>query len=40
MYRPLSPLILTEGTIHIDNSNMTIEEEVELILSTIKGENI
>ncbi len=38
-FRDLSPLILTEGTIHIDNSDMTIEEEVELILSTIRGEN-
>lgn len=38
-HRTLSPLILTEGTIHIDNSEMTIEEEVELMLRTIKGEN-
>lgn len=36
--RELSPLILTEGTIHIDNSNMTIEEEVELMYNIIKGE--
>ena len=32
------PLILTKGTIHIDNSDMTIEEEVELMYKTIKGE--
>ena len=38
-FRELSPLILTEGTIHIDNSNMSIEEEVELMLRTIRGEN-
>ena len=38
VFRPLSPLILTEGTIHIDNSNMTIDEEVELIMKIIKGE--
>ena len=38
MFRPLSPLILTEGTIHIDNSDMTIEEEVEFMLKIIKGE--
>lgn len=37
--RELSPLILTEGTIHIDNSNMTIDEEVDLMYRTIKGEN-
>lgn len=37
-HRELSPLILTEGTIHIDNSNMTIEEEVELMYSIIKGD--
>ena len=37
-HRTLSPLILTEGTIHIDNSNMTIEEEVDLMLRTIRGE--
>lgn len=36
--RELSPLILTEGTIHIDNSYMTIEEEVDLMYRTIKGE--
>lgn len=36
--RDLSPLILTEGTIHIDNSNMTIDEEVELMYKIIKGE--
>ena len=36
--RSLSPLILTEGTIHIDNSNMTIDEEVDLMLRTIRGE--
>lgn len=35
--RELSPLILTEGTIHIDNSNMTVDEEVELIINIIKG---
>jgi cytidylate kinase len=37
--RPLSPLILTEGTIHIDNSDMTIDEEVDLMYRTIKGDN-
>lgn len=37
--RELSPLILTKGTIHIDNSDMTIDEEVELMYRTIKGEN-
>ncbi len=37
--RELSPLILTEGTIYIDNSNMTIDEEVDLMYRTIKGEN-
>lgn len=36
--RELSPLLLTEGTIHIDNSNMTIDEEVDLMYRTIKGE--
>lgn len=35
--RELSPLILTEGTIHIDNSQMTIDEEVELMINIIKG---
>lgn len=38
-FRDLSPLILTEGTIHIDNSDMTIEEEVNLMLRTIRGDN-
>lgn len=38
-HRELSPLILTEGTIHIDNSYMTIDEEVELMYNIIKGEN-
>lgn len=38
--RELSPLILTEGTIHIDNSNMTIDEEVNLMYRTIKGDNV
>ena len=37
MTRDLSPLILTEGTIHIDNTNMTIDEEVDLIYNIIKG---
>ena len=38
--RELSPLILTEGTLYIDNSNMTIDEEVELMYNIIKtGEN-
>ena len=36
--RELSPLILTEGTIYIDNSNMTIDEEVDLMLKIVKGE--
>ena len=35
-----SPLILTEGTIHIDNSYMTIDEEVELMYNIIKGDNV
>ncbi len=34
--RELSPLILTEGTIYIDNSDMTIDEEVDLLYRTIK----
>ena len=38
MQREHSPLILTEGVIHIDNSDMTIDEEVELMYRTIKGE--
>ena len=37
-HRELSPLILTEGTYHIDNSNMTIDEEVDLMYRTIMGE--
>lgn len=37
--RELAPLILREGTIHIDNSNMSIDEEVDLMYRTIKGEN-
>ena len=36
--RELSPLILTEGTIHIDNSEMTIDEEVDFMYKIIKGE--
>lgn len=36
--RETCPLILTEGTIHIDNSNMTIDQEVELMYGIIKGE--
>lgn len=36
--RELCPLILTEGTIHIDNSYMTIDEEVELMYSIVKGD--
>lgn len=36
--REMSPLILTPGTIHIDNSNMSVEEEVKLIMAIIKGE--
>lgn len=36
--REMSPLILTEGTIHIDNSEMTIDEEVDLMYGIIKGE--
>lgn len=36
--RELSPLILTEGTIHIDNSYMTIDEEVDLMYGTIMGD--
>ena len=39
MQREHSPLILTKGTIHIDNSNMTIDEEVDLMYRTIKGES-
>ena len=38
MFRDVSPLILTEGKIHIDNSNMTIDEEVEFMYEIIKGE--
>ena len=38
MEREVSPLLLVEGVIHIDNSYMTIEEEVELIIKIIKGE--
>lgn len=38
--RELSPLILTEGTIHIDNSYMTIDEEVDLMYRTIRGDKI
>jgi len=38
MYRPICPLILTKGTIHIDNSFMTIDEEVDLMIKIIKGE--
>lgn len=38
MQREHSPLILTEGTIYIDNSDMTIDEEVDLMYRTIKGE--
>jgi len=37
--REHSPLLLTEGTIYIDNSDMTIEEEVELMYRTIMGES-
>lgn len=33
--RELSPLILTEGTLYIDNSNMTIDEEVNLMYNII-----
>ena len=36
--RELSPLILTEGTIYIDNTNMTINDEVDLMFNIIKGE--
>lgn len=36
--REVSPLILTEGTMYIDNSNMTIAEEVDLLYKIIKGE--
>ena len=38
MFRDVCPLILTEGTIHIDNSNMTIDEEVEFMYKIIKEE--
>ena len=38
--RELSPLILTEGTIYIDNSEMSLDEEVELMYKIItSGEN-
>jgi len=37
-HRELSPLILTEGVVHIDNTYMTIDEEVELMYKIIKGE--
>ncbi len=36
--RELCPLILREGTIHIDNSYMTIDDEVELMYGIIKGD--
>lgn len=36
--RELSPLILTEGTIYIDNSEMTIDEEVDLMYKIVIGE--
>ena len=36
--RELSPLILTAGTIYIDNSEMTIDEEVDLMYKIVKGE--
>ena len=36
--RDNSPLILTEGTIYIDNSEMTIDEEVDLMYKIITGE--
>lgn len=36
--RELCPLILREGTIHIDNSYMSLEDEVELMYKIIKGE--
>ena len=36
--RELCPLILREGTIHIDNSYMTLDDEVELMYKIIKGE--
>ena len=34
--RSLSPLILTKGTMYIDNSDMTIDEEVNLLYRIIK----
>lgn len=34
--RSLSPLILTKGTMYIDNSDMTIDEEVNLLYEIIK----
>lgn len=36
--RETCPLILTEGTIHIDNSYITIDEEVDLMYGIIKGD--
>lgn len=36
--RSLSPLILTKGTMYIDNSDMTIDEEVNLLYRIIKEE--
>ena len=36
--RELSPLILTAGTIYIDNSEMTIDEEVDLMYKIVIGE--
>ena len=36
--RKVAPLILTEGTIFIDNSDMTIEEEVDLMYKIIRGD--
>lgn len=36
--REICPLVLTEGTIHIDNTYLTIDEEVDLMYSIITKE--
>ena len=36
--RAICPLVLTQGTIHIDNTYMTIDEEVDLLYNIITGD--
>lgn len=38
IHRDNCPLILTKGTIYIDNSYMTLEQEVDIMYKIIKGE--